>query len=208
VWVEIKLDSLKHRYLNATLSRPIVDGIQEIYVTAKSFLKNVGIDSSSKLFATTNTIYNERSRGEVINNLRKTAKELFNINRELLFIPAGRSLLSTLSDQLQFIHPHQLDYPMRTFIERINVTKSFFGKSIDEIILEKRALEGTEVWFSAVRRVNSLIKKILKGEYIHDKDGGKLYVDKKTYTKINLGVALLHFQKFLQYFAFVPFKKL
>ena len=185
VWVDIRLDSHKHKFLNANFSDLIFAEINRCYQTTKNQMSHAGIENQAKLFATTNNLYSERSRGKIIEELRIAAKELFNIDRELLFIPAGRSLLSTLSDQLQFIHPHQLDYPMRTFIERINLTKSFFGKGIEEIIQEKRALETRAVWFSVVRKVNSLIKKILNGVYIHDKDGGKLYVDKKTYTKIN-----------------------
>ena len=184
-WIEIKLDSVKHKFVTTTLCQNIVDELYDSFNTAKNVLVNAGTQSGSKLFTTTKNIYNDRSRGEIIENIRNKSKLLFNIEKELLFIPAGRSLLSTLSDQLQFIHPHQLDYTMRTFIERINLTKSFFGKSSEDIIRERQALGNTGIWFSAIKKVSLMIRKILKGEFIHDKDGGKLYVDKNTYTKIN-----------------------
>lgn len=116
VWIEIKLDSTRHKFVNPSLSKIIVDKLYESFKDSISIFSEAGVQTSTKLFTTTNNIYGERSRSQVIESIRSASKELFNIDQELLFIPAGRSLLSTLSDQLQYIHPHQLDYPMRTFI--------------------------------------------------------------------------------------------
>jgi predicted ATP-dependent endonuclease of OLD family len=184
VWIEISLDNTKHKFINPRFSDYIIDTINHSFKTTKASYDELS-SHSSKLFSTTTTISSERARDELIKDLKDSSNKLFSFYKELLFIPAGRSLLSTLSDQLQYIHPHQLDYPMRKFIERINITKSFFGKSINDIIQEKQALDNSKVWFSAVRKVHQIITKILKGEYLHDKDGGKLYLDKHTYTKIN-----------------------
>jgi predicted ATPase len=185
IWIEMKLDDDKHKFINAIVSPMLQGEMIKIYNSSKLNFSNSNHGNSSKLFSTVSNISAERSRETLIEDMKKSAKKIFSLDKELLFIPAGRSLLSTLSDQLQYIHPHQLDYPMRRFIERINLTKSFFGKNVDDIIKEKQALESSPVWFSAVRKANQMIKRILKGEYIHDKDGGKLYVDKNTYTKIN-----------------------
>lgn len=183
VWIEIKLDSAKHKFTDTVFSRSIIDQLSNCY---KNIQTAYGRDPvASNLFSTSKSISSDRAKDELVTDLINTAKKLFAFNQDLLFIPAGRSLLSTLSDQLQFIHPHQLDYPMRRFIERINKAKPFFGKSITEIINEKRLLGEKEVWYSAVRKAETYIKRILKGEYIHDKDGGKLYVNKNNYTKIN-----------------------
>ncbi|WP_252179883.1 AAA family ATPase [Endozoicomonas sp. 4G] len=183
VFIEIQLDSARHRYIEPIISDKIENSLIESYSSLKSGISRD--KESSNLFNSASAIANEISDSEKVNRLINTSKELFNFDEELLFIPAGRSLLSTLSDQLQYIHPHQLDYPMRSFIERINNTKSFFGKSLDDIIREKQLLGEGEIWFSATRKVANIIKRILKGEYIHDKDGGKLYISKNSYTKIN-----------------------
>jgi hypothetical protein len=57
---------------------------------------------------------------------------------------------------------------------------------------------------------NPGVWRISKIEYDHDNDGVIDDVVNATYNIHGnyLGVALLHFQKFLQYFAFAPFKKL
>ena len=74
---------------------------------------------------------------------------------------------------------------MRQFIERINTTKITFSKSLDDIIRERQALGTSKIEFSAIRKAGSFIKKILKGTYLHDKEGGKVYIDKDNYVKIN-----------------------
>jgi len=182
-WVEVALDQQHHKYVTPRFSQNIIDNI---YSTFEE-LKNLQVESKSahSLFSTANVISFERSRSEIIKNLKDKYGAFFDFNKELLFIPAGRSLLSTLSDQLQYIHPHQLDYPMRQFIERINSTKSFFGKPLDDLIKDKKILYGSNVWDTSIRKTKKIISRILKGEYIHDKEGGKLYVGNGRYTKIN-----------------------
>jgi AAA15 family ATPase/GTPase len=183
-YIEIKLDSAKHKFIDPTFSQSILLALRIAY---NEFLADSHNESStsSHLFGSAQSISRERTRGGQVEKLIEKANDLFSFKQQLLFIPAGRSLLSTLSDQLQYIHPHQLDYPMRVFIERINKTKSFFGKSIPDLIKERQLLGNGDVWFSATRRVEAIIKRILKGEFIHDKDGGKLYVNKTTYSKIS-----------------------
>jgi len=183
VFIEIKLDSAKHKFIDPTFSKNINDQLTRHVEEFKS--KSVTNDGKFSFFNNASVLANEMSSTEKIENLINESKKLFNFKEELLFIPAGRSLLSTISDQLQNIHPHQLDYPMRIFIERINLTKSFFSKSLEDLVKEKQVLGDEGVWFSATRKVSSLIRKILKGEYIHDKEGGKLYINNKHFTKIN-----------------------
>lgn len=182
-YIEIKLDSAKHKFIDPAFSKSI---LAELRASFDELRSNSNYESpSSNLFGSAQTISKERARSVQVERVIAKSKTLFAFNQQLLFIPAGRSLLSTLSDQLQYIHPHQLDYPMRVFIERINKSKSFFGKSIPDLIKERQLLGNGDIWFSAARRVDGIIKKILKGEFIHDKDGGKLYVNKNTYSKIS-----------------------
>ena len=182
-YIEIKLDSAKHKYIDPVFSKSILN---ELHSVLCELMQDSYHDSqSSNLFGTAQSISRERARGSQVEYILLKANKLFSLDQQLLFIPAGRSLLSTLSDQLQYIHPHQLDYTMRVFIERINKSKSFFGKSIPDLITERQLLGNGEVWFSATRRVEGIVKRILKGEFVHDKDGGKLYVNKNTYSKIS-----------------------
>jgi len=178
-WVEIKLDNQQHRYVDPWFSDNIVEIVSRFYREIKTVYKV--IPSSSSLF----DLSRERNRNEIIVKFKTQINKLLDFEKELLFIPAGRSLLSTLSDQLQYIHPHLLDYPMRQFINRINGIKSFFNKNIDEIITERQALSSSIIDFSSVRKTQKMVKRILKGEYIHDREGGKLFIGQGSYIKIN-----------------------
>jgi Uncharacterized conserved protein len=181
--ITIELDSSKHRFIDPQFSASIKSDMKDKFRRLKE--KRNSSKGGSNFFNSTSIIASEINDTAKIESLFESAKDLFNFDEELLFIPAGRSLLSTLSDQLQYIHPHQLDYPMRSFIERINNTKSFFGKSLDDLMKERQLTSTRDVWFSVVRKVSLLIRKILNGDYIYDKDGGKIYVNSKSYMKIN-----------------------
>lgn len=183
VYINIELDSSKHKFIDPQFSESIISDMRDKFRKLKE--RSESTRSGSNFFNSTSIIASELNDTAKIEALFESSRRLFNFDDELLFIPAGRSLLSTLSDQLQYIHPHQLDFPMRSFIERINNTKSFFGKSLDDLMKERQLTSTTDVWFSVVRKVSALIKKILNGDYIYDKDGGKIYVNSKSYMKIN-----------------------
>lgn len=178
IWIEIKLDNEQHKFITPSFSSRIALAISESYSDISSVYKRA---SSVSLFDSST----QKMHNEVEMKLKQHFGELFDFNRDLLFIPAGRSLLSILSDQLQFINPHSLDYPMMLFIEKINATKSFFNKSIDDIILERQVLSNSQIWFSAIRKTRAIIKKILKGEYVHGKDGDRLTISPSMYIKMN-----------------------
>ncbi len=178
------MDNDQHKYVTPKFSESIIEEIKNAYSLIKETDWSENIAPS--LFSTPDVISKERTRAEMINHLKSRFASLFRFDKELLFIPAGRSLLSTISDQLQNIHPHQLDYPMRLFIERINATKSFFSKSLEDIIKDKHILENSLTHRKSLVKAVKIINEILKAEYRHDsREGGKFYLGKGRYTKIN-----------------------
>ncbi|MCD4500677.1 AAA family ATPase [Chromobacterium vaccinii] len=182
-WAEVQLDSERHKYITPRFSQNFIDLIKENFTT----LKQAGITAQTtpSLFSTPSVINQERARAHTIEFLKKSFGKTLSFEKELFFIPAGRSLLSTISDQLQYIHPHQLDYPMRQFIERINSTKPFFNKSLEDLIKERHVLEEASVHRKSLIKASTAIKSILNAEYRHDKEGGKLYLGNGKFTKIN-----------------------
>lgn len=181
--LKVTLDRQYHRYVTPSFSQAAWHRIRSLIRDTegqlqpqrrqRAFLSSVG------------KLASEQQRNAMLQRVREECNSIFSYDKELFFIPAGRSLLSTISDQVQYIHPHLLDFPMRQFLETVNESNSLFDKPLDEIVREKQALSTGEVWFSAVRRCQSFVKRILKGEYLHDKEGGKLYISRDVYTKIN-----------------------
>ena len=68
-----------------------------------------------------------RFQEELREHYDEIAKDMFHDSEEIIYIPAGRSLLSVMSDQMNVIDNRSLDLPMRNFIELIAETRKKFG---------------------------------------------------------------------------------
>lgn len=106
--------------------------------------------------------------------------ELFEDETTPIFIPAGRSLLSTLTEQ-QNIGTVNLDFFTRTFWERINVLRPYFKDNFHSLIREKFQ----DVANSRMTLASELIKTILKGEYRFEKGDEKIYYTPDHSVKLN-----------------------
>ncbi|HLP47133.1 MAG TPA: AAA family ATPase [Candidatus Kapabacteria bacterium] len=172
------------KYVKPDFSPPFKKGFTNIIFETEKFIaerakENPAFLSSHDLLAL------ESEKKSFYKKIEKMANELFNDDKDLIFIPAGRSLLATLSDQLQNIHPFKLDYLMRAFVDRINHSKPLFNKSLSEMVYEKEKLTQDKIEFAAVEMAGKIIEKILKGSYRFDREGEKLYFDNHRYMKLN-----------------------
>ncbi len=122
----------------------------------------------------------EASLFEYIEN---EANHLFNDDRDLLFLPAGRSLIATLSQQRYNIDMGdewvssevdletngliKLDYLMQNFINRIDNAKPIFARGFSDFIKEKVSAYTDHHVRSAIDLAQSLVSSILKGSYYY-----------------------------------------
>jgi ABC-type phosphate transport system ATPase subunit len=127
----------------------------------------------------------ENEKGSFFRELGQKINEIFSEDLEPLFIPAGRSLVSTLTEQLQILDTGKLDCLTRVFVEKIMQVKSIFNVSIEDLIIQKKKLSQIPLNTSVLKEASNIIKGILKGSYICDKDGEKLYLDDNRYIKLN-----------------------
>jgi predicted ATPase len=172
------------KYINPEFSKTFKEKFMIIIDESKRYMEIK--NRINKTFLSSNELIQfDSEQRQFLTKLQKSANDLFSDDKDLIFIPAGRNLLATLSDQLQNIHPHRLDYLMRSFIDRINNTKPLFNKGLHELVIEKRKLTHEEIDFNKVKFTIELIEKILKGKYQFDHEGEKIYFDKEKYTKIN-----------------------
>ena len=176
--------NLKKRYVNPVFSQDFVKEFNDILSYIKQILPKT-FHRDPKFLPVSELLKLEQAKKSVLDELEKLVNELFGNDEDLLFIPAGRSLLTTLSDQLQYIHPHRLDYLMQSFIDRINATKPLFHKSLDDLIKDKEYLTNDTIQYGYVRAAKRVIESILKARYINDFEGEKLYVSDNKYVKIN-----------------------
>jgi ABC-type cobalamin/Fe3+-siderophores transport system ATPase subunit len=175
---------MKGKYIDPVFSADFQKNILLLAKEIQLFSERLTIRNPS-ILSSGDYIVLESEKQSFLRKIELEISNLFDDDRALLFIPAGRSLLSTISDQLQTIHPHKLDFLMRAFIDRINYSKPLFGKSLQEIVQDRKMLTYNIVDNETVDLAIDFIEKILKGTYKFDGEGEKIFYEKSKYVKIN-----------------------
>ncbi|GEN76693.1 AAA family ATPase [Chryseobacterium hagamense] len=183
IWITITLET-NHNYITANFSKTLLDSIKKLVNESLKFHSSHNSRSIS-LLTSKDLLQKDIEKREFISNIKEKCNLIFKEDRELIFIPAGRSLLATLSDQLQYVNPRSLDFLMRTFLDKINIVRPLFNKSLNDIIKERKLLTQLEIDYSKTTLAENIITKILKGKYQFDKDGEKIYYDANSYVKLN-----------------------
>ena len=116
--------------------------------------------------------------------LSNTLNNIFCLDRDVIYIPAGRSLLATMSEQLQDVSVREMDLTMQEFIQLIRKTKNVFGSKLPEMVKDYTKTVKGQVNNSALDRAYELIKKILKADYTSESDGEKIYFDGNHWVKL------------------------
>lgn len=172
------------KYANPNFSPSFKEKFFEIIEEVKIFSEQIA-QKDPRFLTSSDILSMESEKRAFLSSIRHLTDDLFSDSRDLIFIPAGRSLLATLSDRLQYIHPHRTDYLMQSFIDRINNSKSLFSKDLSDLITDKKKLTRENIDFSSLSVAMEIIGNILKGEYRYDSDGEKLYFKSDRYTKLN-----------------------
>ena len=174
-WINISLEE-GTGYITNSFSETFKDAVKDLARSAENIHKSI-VPKDSSLLTSKDLLQIESRKRAFIAQITKDCHGLFGDERELIFIPAGRSLLATLADQLQFIQPRKLDFLMRIFVERINILKPMFSQSLNEIIKTRRLLTQSKIDMNRTKLAEEIIGKILKGKYQFDEDGDKIYMD-------------------------------
>ena len=125
-----------------------------------------------------------RFQEELREHYDEIAKDMFHDSEEIIYIPAGRSLLSVMSDQMNVIDNRSLDLPMRNFIELIAETRKKSGTRMDRMVSDYVKTVQGQIKNADVNMAYDMVRKILKADYISDSDGERLYYTKNKWVKI------------------------
>ena len=109
---------------------------------------------------------------------------LFENNAEIIYIPAGRSLLATMSEQLHDFSISDMDLTMQEFINLIRNTKSRFGTKIPDVVKDYTKTVKGQINNSSLDMAYYLIRDIFKADYTNENDGEKVYFDEKHWVKL------------------------
>ena len=125
-------------------------------------------------------------------NLKKNMDELFENSEEVIYIPAGRSMMTLFSSQLMYMYSvmnddqkRSLDYCTQNYLERIMQLKPSFSSSVQTLIKDKIELTDIKIDKENLEQCADLMKQILHGEYRNMNGEEKLQVSKDRYVKIN-----------------------
>ena len=127
---------------------------------------------------------------------RKRITKLLDDPCEVLFIPAGRSMITLLSTQLNYIFTslegsqlRNIDYVTKRFTETILKLKPMFSRGMQGYIEEIQDVPELYRKYAenrpAINLLMEYVKKILQGNYRYVDGEERLYLDNRKYVKIN-----------------------
>ena len=154
-----------------------------IYITlsdsVRNFLRNQTLTKDALGMSTA-------QRLQAKNELNVLFDDIF----ETVYIPAGRSMITLLSSQMNYIYTmlkdaqkRTIDYCTQDYIERILRLKSEFSDGLDHLA----AYEGwkNDVPKKKITLALNLIRNVLKGNYVFTNGEERIALDEKKYVKIN-----------------------
>lgn len=132
-------------------------------------------------------VWDQEERRE---NLRKEIQTVFADAYEIIYIPAGRSLTTVLTDQLAAMmdaDDRALDYCMRNYIRLTLSHRSAFREGTRGMLREKLHTTQDRVDHEVLKSLQCRMDDVLCGRYVYDRgeERLKLAQDSRKYVKIN-----------------------
>lgn len=185
-------DDSTERYVHLTLND---DGYAKIFFppSFSSEIKSVINDAykiHQELIQNKNSSfldkYNEEAR--ILNmsykHFTEIAYTIFYDPDVIVYIPAGRSILSTFSEQLYDVNVTLMDTTMQEFVSLTRSTRGKFNSKLRDIVANYTKTVKGQINNNDVNLAIEIISKILKGEYVCDKDGEKIYYEVDKWVKL------------------------
>lgn len=117
---------------------------------------------------------------------------LFDDEMKTIFVPAGRSLITLLSNQLNFIlntmdeaQRRQIDYCTQSYLEQMLRVRTIFTSDMAALLSDKLTRTEEEVNIPLMKLFISSAHDILKGTYRYVDGEERLYLDNGDFVKIN-----------------------
>ena len=170
----------KSGFVRVNFSKDLADQIK-ILMSESAQLFSSTINESSTIESLLSDL---KTRQVVKNHFSGVVADIFQDYEEILYIPAGRSILATLSEQLHDLDVSIMDLPLQEFINLIQNTKKTFGAKIPDIIANYTKTIDGQIKNTDVDLAYSIVRKVLRGDYVNESDGEKLYYNDREYVKL------------------------
>ena len=130
--------------------------------------------------------WNEKS------DVEKMAEEIFCDSYENVYIPAGRSMITLLTSQLNYIlsimddmQKKSIDYCTQNYMERILKLKNLFSSGIRGMYYEKLSTSADPINKPLLQAMMNQIDQILKGKYQYQDGEERLVLEDHSYVRLN-----------------------
>jgi len=180
--IHLKNGSSPHNYMRIDFSKELTNFLTRYEDMKLDLLINKS-DEAYRDFLM-NALNNE--------NLDKRMDELFENSEEVIYIPAGRSMMTLFSSQLMYMYSvmnddqkRSLDYCTQNYLERIMQLKPSFSNSVETLIKDKIELTDIKINKENLKQCDELMQRILHGEYRNVNGEERLQVSEDRYVKIN-----------------------
>lgn len=135
----------------------------------------------------------EKNVLEISDEIKKYTNKIFNNEYDIIYIPAGRSMITLLSSQLNYIYSSMediqkksIDYCTQSYLENILKLKANFNTTLENMIKDILNMTTLKIDINKMNLATNMIKKILKGDYININGEERLQLfNSKGYVKIN-----------------------
>ena len=120
--------------------------------------------------------------------LRTDIDKLFEDYYETIYIPAGRSLITVLTDRLASIldsEDRTLDYCMRAYVRLTMEKRSAFRDGAEGLLGEKLHTTQEKVNLKKMSIMQKLMDRVLQGRYSYQSGEERLNIEGHRYVKIN-----------------------
>lgn len=168
-------------YVKVNFSKDMSNQIHKLLDESAQLYKQSSASEDSSIEALLNDL---KTRQVIKNHFSGVISDIFVDSEEILYIPAGRSILATLSEQLHDLDVSIMDLPLQEFITLIKSTKKTFGSRIPDIVTNYTKTVDGQIKNADVNLAYQLIRQILRGDYVNDSDGEKLYYNDSRYVKL------------------------
>lgn len=173
--------TLKNGYAQIFFSKKMLNECRELLNTIRQYyLEQMKTDWLKRIDLNLWTNQNEKT-AKMIN---AEVNKIFGQDYTSVFIPAGRSMLATNSEFFHTLTPNKYDILMNDFIERIMILQKQYSQKMEDIVRDKKKMSSEDIDFPGVEKAMSLVKKILKGEYVNEKNGEKIYYSENEFVKL------------------------
>ena len=124
--------------------------------------------------------------------LRTQIHEMFQIDFETIYIPAGRGMITLLTDQINYIFsamdiPSQrsIDYCTRQYVSRILRLRPSFSGGARELLQDQIHMTNQVIDRKQMERVLQKMAEVLRGDYVYEGGEEHLRIASKRFVKIN-----------------------